>query len=227
MKYYEKRYEDFYTKPNRVAKCDLSQITTDIGLDSSEYMELLKKNIFSFEKTVFDNMVKYIWLVRRFHYEGVKRDKTYKNGRRVDAAFGVFMRHYIGTDRASFGDRMFSRLVTYLYDIFPNFDVMNPFEEEMVYPYKNIGVSYLSFVYQMKERMELLAYAEEKKLRYSEFVDYVINYVYCYNEEMDVPDYIFVDRMPPYIRFNKEKYEVKRRKKRKKTKAGNIRKRKV
>jgi len=221
MKNYEKRYEDFYTKPARVAKCDLSLITTDIGLDVNEYTDLLKKNIFLFEKTVFDNMVKYIWLVRKFHYRGQKRDKTYRNGHGIDRAFGIFMRHYIGTDRASFGDRMFSRLVTYLYDIFPHFDVMNPFEEEMVYPYKNIGISFLSFVYQMPERMELLKYAEEKNLRYSEFVDYVINYVYCHNEMMDIPDFIFVDRNPPYIRYNKEKYEGN------KIKTSNIRKRKV
>jgi hypothetical protein len=41
----------------------------------------------------------------------------------------------------------------------------------------------LYLVYQMPEKMELIEHGENSKMSFSIFVDYVINYISCYNEE--------------------------------------------
>jgi hypothetical protein len=65
------------------------------------------------------------------------------------------------------------------------FDVDSPFENPDYYkfPYKNISPDFLILVWRMKERLALLKIADEKKMTYAVFMDYVINYIYCYNEE--------------------------------------------
>ena len=212
MKKYEKRYENVYSNESNLKKCNLDLVTTDIGLDAEEYIELLKQNIGLFERTFFENLVKYTWLVRRFCYGGVNREKKRRNGFRLDGAFGILMRHYVGTDKTAFNHKVSYRLITYFHDFFPDLDIMNPLKDKMLYPYKNIGLSYLYLVYQMKERLELLEHAEKTKMRYTEFLDYVINYIYCYNEEAGEDKYTWVFKTSsPYVRTNSriKKYEEK------------------
>jgi len=218
MKQYEKKYEDVYSSKLKLKKCNIDMVTTDFGLDAEEYAELMKKNVHMFEKTIFDNLVKYHWLSRRFCYGGTNRERYRRNGYFLDSAFGVFMKHYVNTDKRSFSNNSCYKLTTYFYDFFPDFDVMDPFKEEMVYPYKNIGLSYLYLVYQMDERLELLEYAEKTKIRFTNFLDYIINYINCYNEETGEEKYVWVHQNQPYVRTNslKKKYEGK------KTKTSNI-----
>jgi len=212
MKKYEKKYEDVYSDPLKLKKCDLSQITTDIGLDVNEYMESMKKMVQRFEMDLFDNLVKYVWLARRFHYKGERRAKYFQNGHSLDSAFGVFMKHYIGTDKAVFSGRSIYKIITYFQEFFPNLDEINPFEEKVSFPYKNIGLSYLAVVYQMDDRLEFLNYAEMHKLKYTEFVDYVINYIYSANEEAGKDIYIlaFCTFNMPYVQVQAKKNYTRR-----------------
>lgn len=185
MKKYKRKYETVYSNPLKLKKCILSEVTTDIGLNAYEYMNAMKKMIHRFEMNIFDNLVKYVWLTRRFYYKGEQRLKYFGNGHSIDGAFGVFMKHYIGTDRGAITGRSIYKVLTYLKDFFPDMDKQNPFEKKMEFPYKHIGLSYLCIVYQMDDRLEFLDYAEKNKLKYTEFLDYMINYVYCANEESD------------------------------------------
>ena len=209
MKQYEKKYEDVYTSELKLKKCDINKVTTDIGLDANEYIKIMKESVWGFEKTIFDNLVKYHWLTRRFCYDGVNRERYRRNGFHLDGAFGTFMKHYIGIDKASFSNKDAYKITTYFYDLFPDFDISNPFKDKMVYPYKHIGLSYLYLIYQIEDRMELLKYAEDTKMGYSKFMDYIINYIFCYNEEAGEEKYVWVYKNTPYIRTNssKKKYE--------------------
>ena len=202
MKQYSKQYEDVYSSPLKLKKCILSDITTDIGLNSHEYIDAMKKMMWKFEMDLFDNLVLYLWLMRRFHYKGAQKIKYFGNGYIIEGAFGTFMKHYVGTDKSAFNGKALYRILSYIKEFFPNLENENPFEKKMEYPFKYVGLSYLGVVYQMKDRMDFLNYAEENKMRYSEFLDYMINYVYCANEESNKNLYkwTFYSFNFPYIR---------------------------
>lgn len=233
MREFHKKFEDVYSNPLKLKKCDLSQITTDIGLNVYEYIDSMKKMMRHFEMNLFDNLVKYVWLTRRFYYKGEQRLKYFQNGHSLDGAFGVFMKHHIGTDKAVFNGKSIYKVLTYFKDFFPDMDKKNPFEEKMEFPYKHIGLSYLCVVYQMDDRLEFLDYAEKNKMRYTEFLDYMINYMYCVNEENDKEIYkwSFVSFNLPFVNVlakNKikskdatisKKYESITKKRRKKNEA--------
>lgn len=189
MKEYPQKYENFYTDEKRLSKSKIEHVTTDIGLEGLEYAELLRKNVLSFEKEIFKMIVKYTWLTRRFHYKGEGRTKGMQNGIVLDGAYSVFMKHQVGTGTTFMQSKLFNMVRTYIEDMFVDFDARNPFEEEMEYPFKNIGLSYLCVVYNMDERMDLLNLAESRKMDYSNFVDYVINYIGCYNEDIGKEKY--------------------------------------
>lgn len=61
----------------------------------------------------------------------------------------------------------------------------NPFLESQffIFPYDYIDLDFLSFVYQMDERFEILELAEKKKWSLDYFRDWVINYAYSFNLE--------------------------------------------
>ncbi len=221
MKQYPKTYELVFSDCKKIdRKCKLEKIKTynDIPKSNIEYIQLFKNTIKKFHKDFFDSLVKYTWLTRRFCYDGKRRKKIMGNGTYSDSAFGVFMRNYVGYDNRSIMINSYSgRITSYFDDFFLNFDEGNPFEEEYAYPYKFISIDYLLLVYQMPERLEILQYAEDNKISYVKFLDYILNYISCYNEEHGEV-YIFILTSKnvgfPFIKYNKN-YET--------TKTSNIR----
>lgn len=193
MKNYKKTYESIFTSSRSLKKCNINKVSTDINLSGDEYRKLMRKTIISFHKDIFNNLVKLFWLNRRFVYNGKPRCKKRRNGHILDTAFGVFMRKYVGLDNRMISkNKIYTKIETYLDDFFKDFDARDPFKEKMEFPYKHITLDYLIVVYQMPERLELLKYAEDNNLSYIEFLDYVINYVYNYNEENNDREYIFM-----------------------------------
>ena len=202
MKQYPKTFEDVFTGEMSTNKCKIEKVGNDIGLETNEYRDLLRDTFLHFQKDIFDNIVKTNWLIRRFCYCGVNRNNTRRNGYHLDGAFGVFMRNIVGVEsRMITRDQIFSKVATYFEDFFPDFNARDPFKEELKFPYQHVSLEYLVFVYQMDERLELLAEAEEKKMSYTEFLDYVINYVYSYNEDIGKSHYLVImsHMSVPYI----------------------------
>lgn len=202
IKKYPKTYEDVHTSERSLKRCKLDKVGTDIGLSADDYCKLIKKTFLDFQGMVFDNLVKTIWLMKRFCYDGIPRKMMRGNGW-IDFTFGVFMRHHAGVEnRLITRDHVYSKIVSYFEDFFPDFDALNPFEQKFEYPYKNVSFEYLIVVYQMEERLEFLQEAEDKKMGYTEFLDYIINYINCYNEEVGSDYYIFVysHSFVPYVR---------------------------
>ena len=65
----------------------------------------------------------------------------------------------------------------------------------------------LVLVYQMDERMDLLKKAEEGKMTYYEFLDFILNYTFCVNDEAGKTIYTFVkprvsNQFPPYVKYH-------------------------
>jgi len=207
MKYYEKKYENVFTgKENFKRRCDIEKVSplNNTPLNTSLYIDEFKKEMKSFELDTFNHLVKIAWLMRRFCYNNKRRIKHGSNGQLLDSAYGLFIRNFIGYDtKFIFSNRSsLAKILTYVDDIFPNFDEGNPLEEVYEYPYKIVTLSHMVLVYQMEDRMELLDCAERKGLTYVEFLDYIINHINCHNDDVGKNEYefIFSSCFMPYIK---------------------------
>jgi len=205
MKNYPKEYEDVFTSKRIKDKCDLALVSTDKDMNTKEYMGMLQTLVSGFEKDLFNNLVKLNWLSRRFVYGDKHRINQSRNGIVLDAAFAVFMRTHIGVEMKLFTRPfIFKRIVSYFDDFFINFDEGDPFKEDHKYPYKYMTLECLSLVSDMPERMSLLKQGEYEQMSYTKFMDYVINYIGCYNDEHG-QTYILKSptSFPPYIKSQK------------------------
>ena len=191
MKEYEKEYEDVFSSSRVLKKCKLYNVSTNNDLDLGEYMNLFRRTLRKYEREEFDHYVKITWLMRQFCYNGKQRRRFRANGHILDGAFAIFMKRDIGFDLFITKNTVFSRLVTYFDDFFPDFDLGDPFKTKYEYPYKHVRLEYLMTVYEMPERLELLDHAEKKKLSYLKFQDYILNYIHCVNQDVDEQRFTF------------------------------------
>ncbi len=184
---YPKEYEDVYKTRDIFKRLKPSLLSNKIGWNNDKYIEIFRQTFREFEVNLFNNLVKIYWLLRNFDYR-----KTRKKGRRDTFKYlnsywtgnreSIFLMEYLNTDRVSFKGRTNYKIVSYFEELFPDFENRNPFKERMEYPFEFITLSYLVLVYQMDERMDLLNYAEDNKIGYSKFFNYVINYIYVAND---------------------------------------------
>lgn len=205
MKIYETRYEKVFTEQkNFTRRCDINKVSpfNDVPLNTSLYVDEFKNEMKVFEADTFNHLVKISWLERRFCYRGERRTRHGSNGQVLDTAYGLFVRNFVGYETKFLFRSTFSKIITYMDDLFLNFDEGNPFKEDYKYPYKIVTLSHMVLVYQMKDRMELLKYADKNKLTYVEFLDYIVNHINCYNEELGKNEYefIFSSNFMPYIK---------------------------
>ncbi len=183
FKEYPKRYEDVFTSPRKDKFVQLDKITIGDDEDIDEHIREFSNLVMGFQEYVFNFLVKYIWLSRKFHYDGVWRRKLGSNSHQLDGAYSLFLRKYINFSPALVTGTYLARIAGYFDDFFPNFDEGNPFKEDYSYPYKYMTFDCLILVWQIPERLDLLRIGEERKMRFLKFADYVINHTMCRNEE--------------------------------------------
>jgi len=194
MKHYEQQYELIYSDPEKIKKkINLEKVSflDNIPSDINKYIELQRKTYNDFQTAIFDFIVKESWLRRRFsyygHYKIIPDGKNFTGTFQVDRAYTFFLRNYVGTDHRLYSNdwRLLPRLSRYLDIFFPHFELGDPFKnpDDFKYPYTYMNLECLYLVYQMPEKMELIEHGENSKMSFSIFVDYVINYISCYNEE--------------------------------------------
>jgi len=186
MKYYEKKYENVF-KRDLDKRCNLDKISvykkTPGNID--EYAELFRETYMDAQKATFDHLIKLEWLNRRFVYNGKRSLKKRIGNIYLLRARSLFIRNYVGFDPKLFfiSASPFLAISRYFDELYPDFVEMNPFEKEFEFPFKYVGMSEMVLVCQMDERMDLLNYAEAKKMDLETFKDYVVNYINCYNDE--------------------------------------------
>lgn len=188
MKKYSNDYEKFATCPKRLKRyCKIEDVSTfnNVPENTALYVKMYKDVMSEMWRSFFDCLVKFIWLTRKFCYKGKHRSKYNANGHCLDAAWGTFLRKYVGFDNRMIFTQfsMATKVASYMNDLFPFFDEGNPFEEKYEYPYKYVTLDFLYLVKDLPERMGLLALAEKNKMSYTEFLDYILNYIGKYNEE--------------------------------------------
>lgn len=219
MKEYDKKYEDYpileYNwRSGKRIKCDIKKVSNRRELDVDQYILRIKEAAWDLEKEFFSKAVKLLWLIDQFGYKdkfrsrvAVKKDSP---GRIFEAALASFLQYYVGMDNRLFSQsEPMSIIRSYLNDWFPNIRHDNLFESDIKYPYKYMNLGCAAFVHRMPERMELLKIGEERKMMFNDFVNYVVNYIFCYNEEHGETYFIYSPPKKnkfPFIRLVK-KYE--------------------
>jgi hypothetical protein len=213
LELFPETYEKVFSDQKRVERrCRWDDITVYQNIPDSldNYIFRIKETFRNYETEFFNTIVRLNWLFRRFQYKGTRRVKRSRNHVVLDQAFGIFIRYYCGTENRmiTWGNPIYSAVSTYLDDFFPNFDLGNPFHEPYTYPFNHVPLEFLFTVYQMDERIQLLQYAEEKKLSYCDFLDFLTNWILNYNEKYgEKYIFLFTREVMPYIKNkNRKKY---------------------
>jgi len=187
MQTHSKTYEDVFSS-DRVksrTKLNLDKISTG-EMELNEYVSQFQEFLTNFYLSLFLGCVKLSWLRRKFSYYGRKTVlPMQKNSRILNTAFVKLLRRNVGKDiQIITRGKFFAKLELYFDEFFPDFESENPFEnpDYYIFPFKNISMDYLMVVYQLDDRIGLLQKADDGKMSYATFMDYVINYVYTENE---------------------------------------------
>jgi hypothetical protein len=218
MKKYPKSFEDVYSSEYAENLCKLGSVSSFSGIPTNEYAEQYQKVVRESLSVLWDITIRMRWMERQFIYDGKRRTKKNRNGMILDSVFSSFFRNKMKNEYRTFSLIPFvSKIETYFDDLYPDFDYKNPMSEPKYYlfPYKNITPDFLPVVYQMPERLDLLREADESMMSYPRFLDYVINYVFSYNEEVGKDIYIFMKSTvaSPYVKYTKyPEYKIKKRK---------------
>lgn len=161
-----------------------------------EYLEGLTVRFKDFYKvahlSIFDTTVKQIWLEQQLNAGGLRRTKRRGNSHYADLSFGKFTKISVGiSHRVLTANFCFTPVATYLIDFFPDFLLNDPFKnpEKYQYPYKNVTLDQLVFVYQMDQRLDLLEESERRRMSYAEFINWAINWALCYNDDIGKVQY--------------------------------------
>lgn len=235
FKEYEKKYENYLTRRRILNKCKIEYVGNTMGISTSEYKKIMKKHCKKYQKFVWDWLIKMTWLSNKFTYKGYQKHHSFlkNNGFVLDSAYVVFMLNFVGYNFRLFKGGVIFKIISYFDDFYPEFNESDPFKVKYEYPYKNVVFDDLLLVYQMDERLDLLNIKEKSRMNHPAFVDYIINYVYCLNEELGRLKYRFIDtrrergkkfapnRQAIYVR-NIDKLSYEQRSKLKKAEASDI-----
>lgn len=193
MKHYPKIYENVVFKPRSFCHCNINKVGNMIGVEMDEYIDMIRKSMKDYQMDLFENLKKFYWLAGQYSYDGkAKYNCPKEDGKdlkrfncRINITYGVFMRRYANVNNKFINNRTNWAIASYFDEFFPDFYTRNPFKEKMNYPYKFMMLEFIVPVYQLPERIELLNHGEMMKMSYPQFIDYVINYVNCKNDELD------------------------------------------
>jgi hypothetical protein len=204
MKFYPKTYEDIcslegWEKRKQTLSCK--------GDSLVKYVAKFRKFYREAHLSIFETIVKQIWLEQQLSVSNFRRTKRVGNNSVSDNTYGKFTKIEVGiSHRPVTISFIFTPIATYLKDFFPKFLFDDPFEKpnRYKYPYKHVTLDFLVFVYQMDNRLEMLAEAEKRGMSYAEFINWATNWALCYNDENRRKKYQLIGGHFnwPYIRNN-------------------------
>jgi hypothetical protein len=195
MKYKKRKYKEYpqiYEKVFTSEECLKTLIpdrcSTDYPGGFEPYAEKFREFFKDFTKLFWLKMAEYYWLQVRFIYEGIRKKTHLRMGIRTDSAYSTFIKNFVGSNYQIFVSLIFFRTVsTYFREIYgleaTKWESPYEFPEKYQFPWKNITLAHMFLVYQMDERLELLKIADERKMSFYEFLDFIINYINCVNDE--------------------------------------------
>lgn len=204
LKQYPKTFENVFTDRRKIRNFGLDKVTIKDFITNEKFAAFAKVELRKMMDEVWLMIAKAHWLSLHFIYNGEEFESFEGRSKYAMGAMTYFFNEFSSADIKFFTKPIYiEKLMKYYEDFYPEFSKKDPFKEPEYYkfPYKNIGVNYLIVVYQMPERLDILEYADEHDMRYCEFLDYVINYIFSYNQEHDKDVFQFsnaLDYAMPY-----------------------------
>lgn len=182
---YEKKYEDIL-KVGIIREKDVTKWEPSFShqIKKDEYVKRLDQVAHEATTSFFSILIKLLWLEDAMKYSN-KNNKKANGAITKKNLISYMFRGLAGHEISYVLKTERSWLEKYAYDFFPRFKKDDPFSDpdKYKYPYSHVTLEFLRVVYQMPQRFELLDYAEEKKMKYVDFVNYVVNFIHCYNDE--------------------------------------------
>lgn len=182
MKLYPKTYEDLYRQRPAIKVEYIGAVDGDIDGLTQQFKDFYQIAY----RSLFDIAVRYLWLEKQVTFKGLRRSRRFRNGHVPDQSFGRYMMQIVGHDQASLTrSRWFVVTSAVVTEMFPEFLQRNPFDEPEYYrwPYEHVTLDFLTYSYQIHNRFELLEYADEKRMSFHDFKNWVNNYVLSYNDD--------------------------------------------
>lgn len=182
MKIYPKIHEDFHKRPSDKSIANLD--CADGNFD--DFIKLNRDFYNGVNRTFYEYAVKAIWLRGSLKYGG-RRMALRRNGHWPDATMSFFMSAIVGiSGKVLLNSNILVPLQTYFNELYPKFFEYDPFVDCKYYafPYKNISIEHMIFVYQHHDRMKFLEYADEREMSIWDFQNWATNQAYCYNYEV-------------------------------------------
>jgi hypothetical protein len=185
MKQYPKSYENLYeVENNRNVYLDLAGSVYGSLDDLAEQFRSFYRDA---HRSIFDVVVRQIWLEQQFTFNKARRKRRSANGFKQEATFSYFMKSVVGISQKPItNNRCFTAIASYLKELFPDFLYHNPFEEPefFKYPFSHVTLDHMFFVANCEDRLDMLRYAEEKEMSFVDFANWAVNHVLSYNEEV-------------------------------------------
>ena len=153
-----------------------------------------------------------IWLEQKLNFKGGKRDLATRHSLPMGPVIAAFFGDYVGISSSLItGNKLSHVIISYFLEFYPDFLYHDPFLDPDYYkfPYKNITLDHLCFVYQVENRIEMLERAEKEEMSFKSFANWVVNWVLCYNDDIGEEVYT-VRRLPDNSKYIKN---LKRKKK--------------
>lgn len=184
MKLYSKVNENL---SRTITPYQLSHIGTNYHGGFDAFVLRSRKFYKETSDSLFEMLVKQVWIENMFTYRGARRKSRFGNGISQDWAYSKFSKAIVGHSQKTLttSSGLFHSIPTYFADMFPDFMVNDPFENPELYkfPFEHITIDFMYFVSKHHERMEMLKYADEKKMTIEEFENWAYNQAICYNLE--------------------------------------------
>lgn len=184
MKLYPKNYQDLFLPDSKLVK--LEYFETVSGEQPRELAHKFRAIFRENFKHEWDFMIKFIWLEHQIVFKKKRRFRWKKYGHATEMSYNRFMTEMVGIDHRSVTrGSPFIRRSVYLKEIFPDFLRHDPFVDFEYYqfPFDHVTLDFMDYVHQVEYRMDLLTYAEEQKMTYFAFTNWVNNYVLSYNDD--------------------------------------------
>lgn len=157
-----------------------------LGDNFYRYVEDMRKVYADLEEAGYDAALKAVWLEYRFGMQFTKMS-TAPTSNRLNVDLKEFLNRICMVQRSMFFPpkvNLMKVIRWYAEDLYPGFyEILNPITSKLVWPFKTARLCYLLTVADMDEALGLLQVADEKKMTYNEFLDFVANWVACYNEK--------------------------------------------
>ena len=181
----KKDYERFYERVFSFDKADPSYVkladsVTFAGFEKNQdFLDAYAEVHRALQLAFWDAAVRIAWFQSKIRFKGKKR---------ASANIVRLVENTTTSNPRLRGiDPYIKGFMDYFAELFPDFQKKNPLKHPEYYkfPFKFISPIYLNVVSKMDaERMFLLKNAEERKMNYATFLDYVANFVLCCNQEL-------------------------------------------